>query len=85
MDEDYDILSYNYGTDGQEFISTVEHKILPIYGIQWHPEKNPYIWKTSSMWNEVPHFPDAIEATQAVANFLISEGIVYLNISVDLS
>jgi hypothetical protein len=33
-------LSTNFDRDGLEFVSTMEHKSLPIYATQWHPEAN---------------------------------------------
>jgi gamma-glutamyl hydrolase len=42
----------------------------PITATQWHPEKNAFEWVT---YLHIPHSPDAIEVTQEVANFFVSE------------
>jgi gamma-glutamyl hydrolase len=38
----YDILSLNKDRQGVEFVSTMEAKKYPIFGTQWHPEKNTF-------------------------------------------
>ena len=38
----FDVLSTNNDRYGDNFISTIESKKYPIYGTQWHPEKNPF-------------------------------------------
>ena len=42
LDSFYRILSTNYDRKGRPFVSTMESKHYPIYGVQWHPEKNRY-------------------------------------------
>ncbi|XP_029001713.1 gamma-glutamyl hydrolase isoform X2 [Betta splendens] len=64
----YKVLSTN--TDGQtEFVSTVEAYDYPIYGTQWHPEKNAFEWTKPY----IPHSPSAIRTTFYVAQFFVSE------------
>jgi gamma-glutamyl hydrolase len=36
----YDVLSVNDDLSQKVFISSFEGKKYPVYGIQWHPEKN---------------------------------------------
>ena len=36
----FSILSTNRDRDGRHFVSTVESYDMPIFGVQWHPEKN---------------------------------------------
>ncbi|NXE92120.1 GGH hydrolase, partial [Menura novaehollandiae] len=65
----YNVLSTN--TDDEvEFISTMEAYRYPIYGIQWHPEKNPFEWKNSS---GIPHSPSAVRAAYYMADFFVNE------------
>ncbi|XP_066536474.1 gamma-glutamyl hydrolase isoform X2 [Hoplias malabaricus] len=62
------VLSTN--TDGQkEFVSTVEAYDFPIYGTQWHPEKNAFEWTHPY----IPHTPSAIKATFYMAHFFVNE------------
>jgi gamma-glutamyl hydrolase len=37
----YNIISYNYDRQGKVFVSTMEAKNYPFYGVQWHPERAP--------------------------------------------
>lgn len=64
----YRILSTN--TDGQtEFVSTVEAYDVPIYGTQWHPEKNAFEWTHAY----IPHSSTAIRTTFYMAQFFVNE------------
>ena len=42
----------------------------PIYGTQWHPEKNPFQWTDDN----IPHDIDAVRVAQHMANFFVEEG-----------
>ncbi|XP_053571046.1 gamma-glutamyl hydrolase [Bombina bombina] len=65
----YNVLTTN--TDGiVEFISTIEAFKYPFYGVQWHPEKNPFEWKKTS---DIPHSSDAIHLAFYMAEFFVSE------------
>ena len=46
-------------------------KKYPIYGTQWHPEKNVFEWTTKEGINHSEH---AIMITQTAVNFFVSEG-----------
>lgn len=64
----YKILSTN--TDGDiEFISTMEAYDYPMYGTQWHPEKNAFEWSRAYY----PHTPSAIKMTFYMADFFVNE------------
>jgi len=41
----------------------------PIYGTQWHPEKNAFEWTRPY----IPHSPSAIKTTFYMAEFFVSE------------
>ncbi|XP_068860950.1 gamma-glutamyl hydrolase [Aphelocoma coerulescens] len=65
----YRVLTTN--TDDEvEFISTMEAYKYPIYGMQWHPEKNPFEWKDSP---GIPHSPSAVRAAYYMADFFVNE------------
>lgn len=66
----FDVLSLSVDRVGQVYVSTFEAQQYPIYGTQWHPEKNAFEWTPDK---DIPHHPDAIEITQEVANFFVSE------------
>eukprot|EP00878_Enallax_costatus_P002549 GHUV01002731.1.p1 GENE.GHUV01002731.1~~GHUV01002731.1.p1 ORF type:complete len:355 (+),score=97.23 GHUV01002731.1:235-1299(+) len=66
----FKVLSLSLAKDGLPYISTMEAREYPIIAIQWHPEKNAFEWNTRL---HIPHSPDAIEVTQEVANYFVSE------------
>uniref|UniRef100_A0A8C7WWD0 folate gamma-glutamyl hydrolase n=1 Tax=Oryzias sinensis TaxID=183150 RepID=A0A8C7WWD0_9TELE len=64
----YRVLSTN--TDGStEFVSTFEAYDYPVYGTQWHPEKNVFEW-TKPFY---PHSPSAVKTSFYMAEFFIGE------------
>jgi gamma-glutamyl hydrolase len=65
----YRIVSTNKDKQGLEFVSTYEHKTLPIYAVQWHPEANAH----SGDHECVEHDTQAIAAMQSVAIFFVQE------------
>ena len=38
----FNLLSVNKDGNGDEFVSSIEAYKYPIYGTQWHPEKNSF-------------------------------------------
>ncbi|KAH0617676.1 hypothetical protein JD844_016155 [Phrynosoma platyrhinos] len=66
--EFYRILTTN--VHNVEFISTMEAYKYPVYGVQWHPEKNPYEWKNSS---GIPHSQSAMKVAYFTADFFVNE------------
>jgi len=65
------VLSLNHDKGGIKFISTLEHKQFPFYGLQFHPEKNLYEW---AIKKNIPHGINAIIVSQYFANFFVNEG-----------
>ncbi|XP_074843239.1 gamma-glutamyl hydrolase [Carettochelys insculpta] len=53
-----------------KFISTMEAYKYPVYGVQWHPEKNPFEWRTSK---GIPHSQSAIRVAYYIADFFVNE------------
>jgi gamma-glutamyl hydrolase len=68
LDAFYDVLSTNVDDHGDTFVSTVEGKRYPVYGYQWHPEKNAFEWS-----GHINHSPEAVAAMQYMADFTVSE------------
>lgn len=68
-------LSLNKDRTGMEFISTMEAFNYPIYGVQWHPEKNTYEWykENGIPYESINHSPHAIAIEQYMANFFVQE------------
>uniref|UniRef100_A0A8C5R1Y9 folate gamma-glutamyl hydrolase n=1 Tax=Leptobrachium leishanense TaxID=445787 RepID=A0A8C5R1Y9_9ANUR len=66
----YRILSTNFDRDGVEFVSSIEARNFPIYGVQWHPEVNRFQWNKGEAY---PHSVDAIRVSEYMADFFVNE------------
>lgn len=67
----YRLLSTNKDKEGRkEFVSTIEAYDYPFFGVQWHPEKNPFEWTSLEAIN---HSKEAVLVTQYVANFFVNQ------------
>ena len=64
------ILSTNHDRNGKEFVSTMEGIRYPIYGTQWHAEKNSFEWTLNE---NIPHQTMSIRVTQYMSNFFVNE------------
>jgi len=54
----------------------MEGKTIPIYGGQWHPEKNTYEFGENpdgSFYEAINHSRDARAVTEYIANFFVDE------------
>ncbi|KAK1424062.1 hypothetical protein QVD17_19374 [Tagetes erecta] len=65
----FKILTTSTDQNNKVYVSTVQSESYPVTAVQWHPEKNAFEWGSSM----IPHSDDAIQVTQHVANFFISE------------
>jgi len=75
LSEFFHILTTNQDATNQSitFISTIESKKYPIYGVQWHPEKNQFEFALNAKHQNVPHDNNAIIISQYMANFFVNE------------
>ena len=71
----FSVLSVNEDREKLRFVSTVEAHLHPIYGVQWHPEKNPYEVKMDGdAFHEVTnHGSNAVVAAFKLAKFFVDE------------
>jgi len=69
------LISTNKDRQGVEFVSTIESFDYPIFGSQWHPEKNGFEWgKTNGIPNEaINHSPPSIAIAQYTADFFVQQ------------
>ena len=58
---------------GVPYVAILEHRTLPLYGTQFHPEKAAFEWSTLERVDQISHQPDAVAASQYLAEFLVSE------------
>ena len=65
--------SYNGDRNGNQFVSTMEHREHPIYATQWHPEANQYRPEYASGDATPARTLDAIRAMQHLSNFFVDQ------------
>nr|XP_043620553.1 gamma-glutamyl hydrolase 2-like [Erigeron canadensis] len=71
----FKILTTTADENNKVYVSSVQSESYPVTAVQWHPEKNAFEWASSA----IPHSYDAIQVTQNVANFFVSEARKSLN------
>ena len=64
----FNVLSTNVDRKGKKFVSTIEHRSLPIAATQWHPERPQFEFKAGTGIN---HSATAVSAMQEVANYFV--------------
>eukprot|EP00746_Dinoflagellata_sp_MGD_P030885 gnl/MRDRNA2_/MRDRNA2_173330_c0_seq1.p1 gnl/MRDRNA2_/MRDRNA2_173330_c0~~gnl/MRDRNA2_/MRDRNA2_173330_c0_seq1.p1 ORF type:complete len:416 (-),score=46.25 gnl/MRDRNA2_/MRDRNA2_173330_c0_seq1:308-1555(-) len=72
----FDILAYSLDKRKRMFVAVIEGKNLPIYGVQFHPEKvrySPNFFQFSLFPPKIPASPEAEAASDHLAKFLVSE------------
>ena len=72
----YKVLSYMKDKSGSTFVGMIEGVKYPIFGTQFHPEKNLFEWNQAS----IPHFYEATEMAQFLSNFFVSQARKNLNV-----
>lgn len=63
-------MSTNIDSNGLEYVSSMEHKTLPYWGVQFHPEKAAYEWNPK---HRTPHTLNAIRANQYFVDFFVEQ------------
>ncbi|OQR97178.1 gamma-glutamyl hydrolase [Thraustotheca clavata] len=72
----YKALATSVDRKGVSYITAIEAKDYPFYGLQFHPEKNPYEFSeraNGALYSSIDHSYEAILASQAFAHFFIRE------------
>lgn len=67
----FTVLSTNVAENKAHFISTLEGKRYPFYGVQWHPEVNRFQWSRQVNY---PHSSHAVQLSSRLAEFFVDEG-----------
>jgi gamma-glutamyl hydrolase len=78
LSDTYEVLSTMKDKSGTSFVGIVEAKHYPIYGAQFHPEKNMYEWLYPSA---IPHSPEAVKVSSYLAQFFVNEARKNTNLS----
>mmetsp|Transcript_11394 Transcript_11394/g.12939 ORF Transcript_11394/g.12939 Transcript_11394/m.12939 type:complete len:134 (-) Transcript_11394:52-453(-) len=68
--KDYRLLSVTPDRKGVEYASAMEHVKYPIYAIQFHPERVPFIFNAD---NHIPRSKNALALSRHYADFIVSE------------
>ena len=75
----FQITSTNMDENGRPFVSTIEPRDperFPYYGVQYHPEKNPFEYATypgtSIPYEAIPHSPEAIMLSLRLTTFFVN-------------
>jgi gamma-glutamyl hydrolase len=66
----FNVISTNLDRRGRQFVSTTEHKTLPITTTQWHPEKAIYEWDPNEVINHSTH---SVVANGYTALYFVSQ------------
>ncbi|KAI9536359.1 hypothetical protein NQZ68_034255 [Dissostichus eleginoides] len=67
----FSLLSTNVAENQVHFVSTIEGKKYPFYGVQWHPEVNRFQWERKINF---PHSAHAVQLSSLLAQFFVNEG-----------
>uniref|UniRef100_W5NDC4 folate gamma-glutamyl hydrolase n=1 Tax=Lepisosteus oculatus TaxID=7918 RepID=W5NDC4_LEPOC len=70
LEQFFSILSTNIAENGVKFVSTMEGKKYPFYGVQWHPEVNRFEWDPKVQY---PHSRNAVRVSSLLAEFFVNE------------
>ncbi|XP_071446441.1 gamma-glutamyl hydrolase-like isoform X2 [Hetaerina americana] len=71
LNEQFKILALSNDFKNESFISAMEAKDFPFYGVQFHPEKNSYEWNTNL--HGIPHSAEATRVGQYFGEFFVNE------------
>ncbi|XP_054716970.1 gamma-glutamyl hydrolase-like [Uloborus diversus] len=73
LDKYFKVLALSRDSRNETFISVVEGKKYPFYGIMFHPEKVQFNFVVADPINSVPHSLEAIQVAQYFSNFFVDE------------
>jgi len=69
INDSFNILSTSLDKDGLEYITTVEHKEYPVFGIQWHAEKPAYEWRDGL--DGIPRAKEALQVNEKLMEMFL--------------
>jgi len=64
------VLSVNTDRKGKMFVSTIEGRVYPVWGTQWHPEKVSFEWKEDLL---IPHSSSAVSVNMYPVKFFVDQ------------
>eukprot|EP00697_Spironema_sp_BW2_P017805 gnl/Spiro4/9612_TR5101_c1_g1_i1.p1 gnl/Spiro4/9612_TR5101_c1_g1~~gnl/Spiro4/9612_TR5101_c1_g1_i1.p1 ORF type:complete len:388 (+),score=106.95 gnl/Spiro4/9612_TR5101_c1_g1_i1:31-1164(+) len=66
----FNLISSNVDRNGKAFISSLEGKNYPVYGVQWHPERSMFEWDPTEA---ADHSDMTIDVMAYIARFFVNE------------
>ncbi|XP_012557041.2 gamma-glutamyl hydrolase [Hydra vulgaris] len=66
----FDVIATSIDRKGKEFVSIIQDRTLPFYGVQFHPEKILFEWAPTIA---IPHNSKAVRFSQSIANGFMDE------------
>lgn len=67
------ILGTNQDKNGLKYVSIIESKYYPFFGVQFHPEVVLFEFKDYKSHHNIPHSFSAIQVSQYFANFFVQK------------
>uniref|UniRef100_A0A7S2RTC8 folate gamma-glutamyl hydrolase n=1 Tax=Mucochytrium quahogii TaxID=96639 RepID=A0A7S2RTC8_9STRA len=67
------VTTTNIDKKGRPFVSTIEARDFPIYGVQWHPERPQFHFFRTAAEDPVNHDIAAVQVNAWTASFFINE------------
>ncbi|GMI57900.1 hypothetical protein ScalyP_jg8292 [Parmales sp. scaly parma] len=75
LTEMFNVLTTNVDLAGSEFVSSMEAKNYPYFGVQWHPEKNNFEFGTLNgtdiPFETINHSSDGVRLSQEMARVFV--------------
>ena len=73
LQQAFHVLATNVDKSGAEYVSIIEHKEHPVYGVMFHPEEVMFSFQVKENHTSVPHSAHALHMAQFFANFFADE------------
>ncbi|XP_064104108.1 gamma-glutamyl hydrolase-like [Macrobrachium nipponense] len=70
---DFRMLATSFDYSDLEYVAMVEHRKMPIFASQFHPEMTPFQWPADGRHNNIPHSSEAVQVSHFFADFFVSQ------------
>lgn len=73
LSKNFTLIATNKLGKSGSFVSAIEHTKRPVYGLQFHPEKNIFEWGNKPSLSNIPHSESAVRFSQYIGRFFVNE------------